>query len=77
MDFKFSVDEFVVVVSALRQEYRRACECAIIARRKQASASKADVALEFMDLANKYDERCAKCAEMYKKFIDRDILEDL
>lgn len=77
MDFKFSVDELVVVVSALRQEYRRACECAIIARRKQDTASTVDATREFLEMANWYDERCAKCEDLYEKIVDRNILEDL
>ena len=77
MDFKFSVDELVVVVSALRQEYRHACECAMLARRKQSTASTVEAAREFLDMANFYDERCAKCKDLYEKIVDRNILEDL
>lgn len=77
MNFDFSVDELVVVVSALRQEYRRNCECATVARRKQSAASTVDEARVFLDMANWYDERCAKCAEVYKKIIDHEIVEDL
>lgn len=77
MDFKFSVDELVVVVSALRQEYRCACECATVARRKQSTASTFDESRAFLDLAKWYDERCSKCADVYRKIIDKNILEDL
>lgn len=77
MDFKFSVDELVVVVSALRQEYRRACECATVARRKQSTASTVDESRTFLDLAKWYDERCSKCADVYRKIVDKNILEDL
>lgn len=77
MDFKFSVDELVVIVSALRQEYRHSCECALIARRKQSTASTVDAAREFLDMANWYDERCAKCADVYEKIVDKNIVEDL
>ena len=77
MDFEFHVDELVVIISALRQEYRRACECAIIARRKQSTASTVDAARDFLNMANYYDERCAKCEDLYKKIVDRNILEDL
>lgn len=77
MNFNFSVDELVVIVSALRQEYRRACECALVARRKQSTASTVEAAREFLDMANFCDERCAKCEDLYEKIVDRNILEDL
>lgn len=77
MKFDFSVGELVVVVSALRQEYRRACECAIVARRKQSTASTIDAARDFLNMAKCYDERCAECEDLYKKIVDRNILEDL
>lgn len=77
MNFNFSIDELVVVVSALRQEYRRACECAIVARRKQSTASTVEAARDFLNMANCYDERCAKCEDLYEKIVDRNILEDL
>lgn len=77
MNFNFSVDELVVIVSALRQEYRRACECALVARQKQSTASNVEAAREFLDMANFYDERCAKCEDLYEKIVDRNILEDL
>ena len=77
MDFKFSVDELVVVVSALRQEYRHACEYATVARRKQSTASSAEASRDFLNMAKWYDERCSKCADVYRKIIDKNILEDL
>lgn len=76
-NFKFSVDELVVIVSALREEYRRVSACTILARRKQSAASTADAARDFLNMANWCDERCAKCEDLYKKIIDRDILEDM
>lgn len=77
MRFDFSVDELVVIVSALRTEYRRYCEGAIVARRKQSTACTADAARDFLKMANWYDERCAICEDLYKKIIDKNILEDL
>lgn len=77
MDFKFSVDELVVVISALRLEYKRACEGAIVARRKQSTASSVEASRYFLNMAKWYDERCSKCADIYRKIIDKNILEDL
>jgi len=77
MKFDFSVDELVVVVSALRQEYCRACECATVARRKQSVASTVEESRAFLDMAKWYDERCSMCADVYRKIIDKNILEDL
>lgn len=77
MDFKFSVDELVTIVSALRQEYRRCCECATVARRQQLTASTVEAANDFLNMAKWYDERCSKCADVYRKVIDKNILEDI
>lgn len=77
MNFNFSIDELVVIVSALRQEYRRACECKLVASRKQSTAGTAEAVREFWDMANFCDERCAKCEDLYKKIVDRNIVEDL
>lgn len=77
MKFEFSVDELVVVVSALRTEYRHNCEGAIIARRKQSAASTIDAASEFSEMAGWFDKRCETCADLYKKIIDKNIVEDL
>lgn len=77
MDFKFSVDELVVVVSALRLEYQRACEGATVARQNQSIASTDEVARDFANIAKWYDERCSKCADVYRKIIDKNIMEDL
>ena len=77
MDFKFSVDELVVVVSALRLEYQRACEGATVARQNQSTASTDEVARDFSNIAKWYDERCSKCADVYRKIVDKNMLEDL
>ena len=77
MDFKFSVDELVLIVSALRLEYKRACEGAIVARRKQSTASSVEASRDLSKMAKWYDERCSKCADIYRKIIDRNILEYL
>lgn len=77
MDFKFSVDELVLVVSALRLEYKRSCEGAIVARQKQLTASSAEASRDFSNMAKWYDERCSKCADIYRKIVDKNILEDL
>lgn len=77
MDFKFSVDELVVVVSALRLEYQRACDGATVARRNQSTASTDEVARDFANIAKWYEDRCSKCADVYRKIIDKNILEDL
>lgn len=77
MRFDFSVDELVVIISALRQEYRRACECATVARRKQSTASTVEAARDLLNMAKWYDERCSKCADVYRKIVDKNILEDL
>ena len=77
MDFEFSVDELVVVAWALRREYRNACECATAARRYQSTASTVDESRRFLELAEWYDKRCSKYADVYRKIIDKDILEDI
>lgn len=77
MDLNFSIDELIVIVSALRQEYRHACEGAILARNKQSTARTVDASREFLDMAKFYDERCEKCDDLYKKIVDKSILEDL
>ena len=77
MEFNFSVDELVVVVSALRLEYKRACEGAIVARRKQSTASSDEASCDFLNMAKWYDERCSKCEDIYRKIVDKNILEDL
>lgn len=77
MEFNFSVDELVVIISALRTEYRRCCEGAIIARRKSSVARTDDVLQDFLEMARGFDARCADCTDLYKKIINKDILEDL
>lgn len=77
MRFDFSVDELIVIVSALRMEYRRACECATVARRKQSTASSVEASRDFLNMAKWYDDRCSKCADVYRKIIDKNIVEDL
>lgn len=77
MKFEFSIDELIVIVSALRAEYRQSCEGAIVARRKQSTANGVDAAREFLEMSNWFDERCEKCADLYKKIIDKNIVEDL
>lgn len=77
MEFNFSVDELVVVVSALRLEYKRACEGAIVARRKQSTASSVEASRYFSNMEKWCDEHCSKCADVYRKIIDKTILEDL
>lgn len=77
MDFKFSVDELIVVVAGLRGEYRKSCECATVARKKQLSASTDENAREFLDIAKYYDDRCEKCVKAYEKIMNRNIVEDL
>ena len=77
MRFDFSVDELIVIVSALRLEYKRACEGAIVARRKQSTASSLEASRDFLNMAKWYDERCSKCADVYRKIIDKNIVEDL
>ena len=77
MDFKFSVDELVTIASALRQDYRHCCECATVARRKQSTASSVEASRDFLNMAKWYDERCSKCADVYRKIVDKNILEDL
>lgn len=77
MKFEFSIDELIVIVSALRMEYRRSCEGMIVARRKQSTASSIDAVRDFLEMANWYDERCEKCADLYKKIVDKNIVEDL
>lgn len=77
MDLNFSIDELIVIVSALRQEYRHACEGALLARHKQSTAKTADASREFLDMANFYDERCADCDDLYKKIVGKNIVEDL
>ena len=77
MNFKFSVDELVVIASGLRSEYRRSCEFAMVARKKQSIASTVEAAREFLDIANYHDKRCAMCVKAYEKIMDRNIVEDL
>lgn len=76
MRFNFSVDELVIIVSALRAEYRRCCEGAIIAR-KWSVASTDETARDFLEMARSFDVRCAECTDLYKKIIDKNIVEDL
>lgn len=77
MDFKFSVDELVVVVSALRLEYQRACDGATVARQNQSTASTDEVARDFANIAKWYEDLCSKCADVYRKIVNRNILEDM
>lgn len=76
MDFKFSVDELVVIVSALRTEYRRYLEGQTLAGRK-ACAATATNARELVSIRDDYRRLCILCAKLYRKIIDKDILEDL
>lgn len=76
MDFNFSVDELVVIVSALRTEYRRYLEGWSLAGRK-AYVATATNAREFVRIRDDYRRLCILCAQLYKKIIDKDILEDL
>lgn len=77
MDFKFSVDELVVMISSFRDEYRYYCECANIARQKQLTASTDDSERVLSDIVKYYDKRCETYAGLYKKIIGRNIVEDL
>lgn len=77
MNFKFSADELVVIVSALREEYRKSCEFAMVARKKQSIASTVEVAREFLEIANYHDKRCGECVKLYDKILHRNLVEDL
>lgn len=77
MDFNFSIDELIVIAAGLLGEYRRSCERATVARKKQLNASTDEAAREFLDIAKYYDDRCAKCAKTYEKIMNRKIVEDL
>lgn len=77
MRYDFSADELVVVISALRLEYQRACEGATVARKHQSTASTDEVARDFANIAKWYDNRCSKCADVYRKIVDINITEDL
>lgn len=77
MKFDFSVNELVVIVSALRAEYRRCLEGGEIAKRKMSTASTIAVERDFSVIAESFNERCTACEFLYKKIIDKDIREDL
>lgn len=76
MDFNFSVDELVVIVSALRTEYRRYLEEHALAGRKAYAATPTN-AMELVRIRDDYSRLCILCAKLYRKIIDKDILEDL
>ena len=77
MKFNFSVNELVVILSALRGEYRRCLEGAEIARRKMSTASTIAVEREFSEIAVSYEERCTQCEFLYKRIVDKNIVEEL
>lgn len=77
MEFNFSIYELIVIAAGLRGEYRRSCECATVARKKQLTASTDEAAREFLDIAKYYDDRCAKCVKAYEKIMNKNIVEDL